>query len=121
MKVNEKLNQKGTVLYDNSTGTNSSISIPTINDYDYIDVCTSCNDARNTTRIYKSNYNEVTNLISIHIDGGVFIIYCNNWKFTGTTFSRDRGYYLYMIPSGVHELSTNNDSIKIVKIVGYKL
>lgn len=113
-------NMQPTILFENSSGTSDSISISTINDYKYIDVSYKCNDFHNTKRIYKSEYNKRNNLISIYTEGGVFIIYCNNWKFIETTFSRNSGYYLYMTSSGVNELNINSDNIKITKIVGYK-
>ena len=113
-------NLKPITLYDNIVGTDSSINIPTIYEYEYIDVSYVCNNFCNTRRIYKSNYNHENNLISIYTSNNVFIIYCNNWIFSETSFVRTSGYYLYMISSGVRELNTNSNNIKITKIVGYK-
>lgn len=108
------------VLFENTSGTSSSITISNINSFKYIDVCSVCNGYHNTTRIYKENYTNTNNIISFYTQGNVFIIYCNNWSFSGDVFQRVSGYYLYMVSSGVREISTNSDHIKITKIIGYK-
>ena len=116
----EEVSPDTKILYSNNEGTNQSIQIPNINDYDYIDVLTSCNGYNNTFRIYKENYEKNNELLTFHISGGVFIIYCNIWKFTGTTFSRVDGKYVYILPNSIREIA-DSDHIKITKIIGGNL
>ena len=112
----------GTILYDNETGTSNSFTLnDSAENYKFIEIYTKQVDYYNgykSQRLYSPNGKKAQiNYSSYHVDGDRVQFFGITVGFSGTsaTISNKFGYVLGNVNYG-----TTADSVKVVRVIGYK-
>lgn len=104
---------KGTVLYDDLTGSRSITLSDSAANYDYVDVYDA---AYNCHRIYSPNGRSIDlEYLTFYTNGPTFRHFCSTCTFSGTTVTLSNGYFY---DNGGY--SQANNSFVIKRIIGFK-